>query len=98
METNLRALQERAPGSGRLECFTEAARLLTGNPAARAEDGLRWVERLTAHLHIPPLSRYGLRQEEMPEITLQAQRSSSMKGNPIALTDDEICNILEKAL
>jgi alcohol dehydrogenase class IV len=97
MEANLQALQKREPGSPYLERFAEVARLLSGDPLARAEDGCIWVHRLVEKLRIPPLSVFGLKQEEYHAVASRAQRSSSMKGNPIVLTIAEIMTILEKA-
>jgi alcohol dehydrogenase class IV len=97
MEANLQALQKREPGSLYLERFAEVARLLSGDPLARAEDGCIWVHRLVEKLHIPPLSVFGLKQEEYHTVASRAQKSSSMKGNPIVLTIAEIIAILEKA-
>ena len=98
METNLRALQERAPASPVLSRFTEVARLSTGSPEAVAEDGIRWLHQLCGDLHIPPLSAYGVRAGDMPDIITPSRKSSSMKGNPIELTAQELEKILERAL
>ena len=96
METNLRALQERAPASPVLSRFTEVARLSTGSPEAVAEDGIRWLHQLCGDLHIPPLSAYGVRAGDMPDIITPSRKSSSMKGNPIELTAQELEKILEE--
>jgi len=98
METNLHALQERAPGSPVLSRFTEVARLLTGEPDALAEDGIRWVHQLCADLRIPPLSVFGVTPSTIPAIVAPSRKSSSMKGNPIELTDEELHAILQRAL
>ena len=37
-------------------------------------------------------------REDFPAIVEKAPHSSSMKGNPIVLTNDELTEILEKAL
>jgi alcohol dehydrogenase class IV len=98
MEANLRALQERASGSPVLARFTELARLLTGNPEASAEDSITWVKDLCADLHIPPLSAYGVTPADFAAIVAPSRRSSSMKGNPIELTDEELHGILQRAV
>ncbi|HOE62559.1 MAG TPA: iron-containing alcohol dehydrogenase [Candidatus Sumerlaeota bacterium] len=94
MEANIRALRERAPQSPALVRYEEAARLLTGSATASAEYGILWVKKLCGDLKIEPVSAYGIRAEEIPDIVRKARASSSMKGNPIALTDEEIESII----
>jgi alcohol dehydrogenase class IV len=48
-------------------------------------------------LEIQPLRALGVRQAEFPVIIEKAQASSSMKGNPVPLTDAELREILERA-
>jgi alcohol dehydrogenase class IV len=98
METNLQALQDRTPDSPVLSRFTEVARLLTGDPDARAEDGIRWLHQLCAELRIPPLGDYGITEADIPSIIELSKKASSMKGNPVRLTDDELTSILRRAL
>jgi alcohol dehydrogenase class IV len=98
MAANIRALRERQPDSPSLARYTEVARLLTGQPEASAEDGAAWARELTAALNIPPLAEYGVRREHFPEIVEKSARASSMKGNPITLTDTELTAVLETAL
>jgi alcohol dehydrogenase class IV len=98
MRTNLRALESRAPESLPLRRYAEIARLLTGDLSATANDGAAWVEELCANLGIAPLSNFGLSRAEIPDIVAQAARASSMKGNPIPLTDGEVSEILVRSL
>lgn len=97
-EANLQALQARAPDAPALARYTEVARLLTGNPAARAAQGVAWLAALCADLPVPPLSRFGLSKDAIPAVVGQSQQASSMKGNPIPLTDRELAAILQSAL
>lgn len=97
-ETNLAALQERAPDSPTLARFDEVARLLTGKPKARAADGIRWLKQIVETLQIPALKKYGIQESDFPVIIAQAQKASSMKGNPIELSESELGNILAQAL
>ena len=48
-------------------------------------------------LAIPSLRTYGVRREDFPAIIAKAAASSSMKGNPIQLTDDKMQEILANA-
>ncbi len=98
MEANLRALRRRQPQSPALERYAEIARILTGRSDAAAEDGAAWVRALVGELSIPALSAYGLRREHVPALVEKARRASSMKGNPIELTPEELSEILTRAI
>jgi alcohol dehydrogenase class IV len=100
VEVNLRALRERAPEHPALPRLTEMATLLTGRPEATPEDGIAWLEQLTATLSIPGLASYGLDQAEIGEIdavVAAAQKASSMRGNPIELSDEEVREIVTRS-
>lgn len=98
METNVRALNERDPRSAALARYDEIAAILTGNSYARAQDGVTWVQKLCRALNVPGLSGIGLTWDDIPEIVAKAQRASSMKGNPVELTENELSDILKRAL
>jgi alcohol dehydrogenase class IV len=98
MEVNVRALRQRQPEGDALRRYTDVARLVTNRPSAQPEDGALWVRDLCAALHTAPLSTYGVRQEGFPELIEKATKASSMKGNPIALTAEELREILERSL
>ncbi|MEJ2703324.1 MAG: iron-containing alcohol dehydrogenase [Sedimentisphaerales bacterium] len=97
MEANVRALQNRQPGSAILSRYDEVAQLLTGRTTANAADGVAWVGGLCATMNIPSLTEYGLKKDDFPVAVEKARKSSSMKGNPIELTDDELLLILKSA-
>jgi len=46
---------------------------------------------------MPSLIEFGLKEKDFPTVVAKAQRSSSMKGNPIKLTDDELMGILKES-
>lgn len=97
MEVNVRALGSREPDSAILSRYEEVARWLTGRTTANADDGVKWVQDVCAKLNVPSLTEFGLTERDFPAVIVKAQRSSSMKGNPIKLTDDELLEILNKA-
>jgi alcohol dehydrogenase class IV len=97
MEANVRALLSREPDSPAIARYDQAARLLTGKSAAKASDGVEWIQDLCAALKVPALSGFGLTEQDFPTAVAKSQKSSSMKGNPIQLTDDELLEILRKA-
>jgi alcohol dehydrogenase class IV len=98
MEINIRALRARAPHSQALARYQEVARLLTGRPDARPEDGAEWTAGLVRDLGIRPLGSYGVRPRDIPDITARAAQASSMKANPIGLTPEELAEILSRAV
>jgi alcohol dehydrogenase class IV len=98
MDVNVRALKARAPESRALHRYGEIARLVTGNAAAGAEDGVAWVANLCRTLEIQPLRAYGVREQHASGLAAKAANASSMKGNPISLTADELKEIVLRAL
>lgn len=98
MRANIRALSERAPESTTLGRYAEIARILTGDPVAHADDGIRWVSDLTARLRIPPLGAYGVTPEDAPALVEKTLIASSTKANPIALTREELTEVLLQVL
>ncbi len=97
MEANVRALRQRNPNSLALAKYDEAARLLTGDGSANAADAVTWVQELCLALKVPSLAGFRLKQQDFETIAAKAKKSSSMKGNPIELTDDELLNIIRAA-
>lgn len=98
MEINLGALRKRDPDHPALKRMTEVATLVTGQPDARPEDAIAWLQELTAALSIPGLASYGLDQDQIAEVVKAAQRASSMQANPIELNDDEVTEIVSRSL
>jgi alcohol dehydrogenase class IV len=98
MAHNVQALQARAPASEALPRYIEIARLLTGNPNATAHAGVIWLQELCAALHVPPLAAYGITTLDLPGLVAQSAKASSMKGNPIVLTSEELHTLLRQAL
>ncbi|HEX3797240.1 MAG TPA: iron-containing alcohol dehydrogenase [Verrucomicrobiae bacterium] len=98
MEKNLAALQSREPQNRALRRYEEVARLLTGNPAASAREGVGWVRELVSELNIPPLRTYGISESDAEELITRAAKASSMKANPISLTPEELRDIIMRAL
>jgi alcohol dehydrogenase class IV len=44
------------------------------------------------------LRAYGVTESDVPDVAEKAAKASSMKGNPIALTPQELHEILTRAL
>jgi alcohol dehydrogenase class IV len=95
---NVRALRERQPESPVLTRYAEVARILTGREDAAPEAGAEWVGRLGEALSVPALSEQGLATADLETAVSKSRRASSMRANPIELTDEELRAVLEQAL
>jgi alcohol dehydrogenase class IV len=98
MAINVQALQKRQPNSKALQRYGEVAQILTGHSKATAADGVVWIQELSRTLQIPSLAAYGLTKADFPLLVEKATAASSMQGNPIKLTPDELAEILSRAL
>lgn len=99
---NLRSLRQRLPGSPALPKYARVGALLAGDGQhgtnAEAADRLvdllgNWTERLA----LPRLSAYGMGEGDLA-LVIADSRGSSMKTNPLVLTDVEIEELLRARL
>lgn len=97
IETNVRALEEREKDNKALARYKEVAEILTGDENATIKDGMNWISDLCRHLSIPKFEDFGMKKEDFPVIIEKSMGASSMKGNPITLTEAELEEMLEKA-
>ncbi len=98
VEANVRALRVRAPDSPALLRYDEVARTLTGRADASAEDGAAWLRALVDELGIPRLATYGVSVDDIGGVVEKARKASSMRGNPVELTDGELSEVLSSAI
>lgn len=59
---------------------------------------MRFVREMCADLDVRGLADLGLKAEQIPAAAAKAAQASSMKGNPVALDQDELQNILRQAM
>jgi alcohol dehydrogenase class IV len=97
-EANVRALRSAPDGQPALDRYTEIAGILTGNPAAAVEDGFTWIRDTVAFLEIPRLAALGLSLQDIDDVAAKAAASSSMQGNPVVLSHDDLRTILLDAI
>jgi alcohol dehydrogenase class IV len=95
---NVRALQDREPNNAGIRRYTSAVNYLSGYKVSDPAQTSEILLELTRSLSIPPLRVYGIQSKDFPEIVEKSAKSSSMKGNPIVLTNDELTEILDRAL
>ena len=98
---NVGALEARAPGSPALARYADAGRILAGDRAltdAQARDALlATLDSWTKILQMPTLADFGVRPRSLPGLVAES-RGSSMRTNPILLSDEEIAGIVAAAL
>jgi alcohol dehydrogenase class IV len=98
MAANVQALRSRQPGHPALDRYTEAAQLVTGRPGASIEDGLAWIRETVTLLRVPGLAAFGVRPQHADDVAAKAAKSSSMQGNPVALSDSDLRAIFLQSL
>jgi alcohol dehydrogenase class IV len=98
IKANINALQNREPDNPALSRFDEIGQLITGDKSANAQTAIQWIDETSQQFNIPTLSTYGIQESGFDSIIEKSANSSSMKGNPIKLTDAELNNILKSAL
>jgi alcohol dehydrogenase len=98
---NVAALESRDPGSPALDRYATLGRLLARLPGATPADASRTalvatLRAWTATLAVPGLRHYGLDEAGIPAVVADG-RGSSMRTNPVVLTDEELTAILRDA-
>ena len=96
--TNIGALAERDPSSPALGRYAALGRLMAGLPETTDGPEARGalivtLSEWTAALRVPRLRAFGVAEGDIPAIVADS-RGSSMKTNPIVLTDEELTAIL----
>jgi alcohol dehydrogenase class IV len=94
---NVSALAAASADHPALARYREAAQQLTGRAAADIPDGERWLRELIASLPVPRLRDLSVAADEFSDVAAQAAKSSSMKGNPVALGPESLVRVLEEA-
>ncbi len=97
---NIHALMERAPSHPALEKYAAAGRLLAGRGLSDVDARIALLETLedwTQRLNLPRLGAYGVKIEDIDRLVADS-RGSSMKTNPIRLSNAEIADLVRARL
>jgi alcohol dehydrogenase len=99
---NIGALAEREPASPALGRYAALGRLLADLPATTPDVEARralviTLTAWTAALEVPRLRAFGIDEADIEAIVADA-RGSSMRTNPIVLTDEELASVLAACL
>jgi len=81
-----------------LQKYKEVAQIFTGIEDADVGTGIKCIQGLVKRLQIPSLSKLGITSANYPELVEKAKKASSMKGNPVKLTDNQLISILERSM
>jgi len=98
---NIAALTAESDRHPYLERYAELGRRLTNRPALSREEALdacrRFLFDLVHQLRIPPLRAFGLDAARVPDMVALARQASSMRYNPVALSEETLTQILTAA-
>lgn len=101
MAANIEALRAQSPDHPTLTRYADIGRRLTqstADGATAADAGVAAVQQLVQSLDIPRLARFGILAEHVPPMVALARKSSSMRYNPVVLTDETLDAVLRAAL
>lgn len=102
VSANVKALRQRQPQSEVLTRYATVGRVLTGQRQVTDEvaidAAISFIQTLVAHMQIPRLREFGIKEQAVPQIVPLARKSSSMRYNPIVLNDQELAGILQGAI
>ncbi len=96
---NIDAMLSREADNPALDKYAQVSELLCRQPFTSQEQAweelLKLLDDWTQRMQLPPLDEYGVTAADFPHIVAHS-RGSSMKTNPIVLTDEEITAVLEQ--
>ena len=81
-----------------LRRYAEVAAMATGRRDADAGDCVAWLREFLTRLSVPSLRDFGFGPQLIPTAVAMARAATSMKANPIDLTDAELEQVLVKAM
>ena len=98
---NIKAMEQRQPDNPALAKYARLGKLISANSHCKGEEARaalvsilrQWCKRL----NLETLDVYGMMEADLDHVVANA-RGSSMKTNPIVLTDEEIKSILQRRL
>lgn len=102
IEENIRIMLGQVPFHKSLAKYAEINQFFGGiQPEGMKDAVFQLVEKLKQickKMTIPKLSQYGMEEESFELIIKKAKKSSSMRYNPIQLTDDSLFSILKQVI
>jgi alcohol dehydrogenase class IV len=101
VEANIDALRAEAADHPYLDRYADLGRALIGDSlldgVSAVDDGVLFLRNLVQRLQIPPLREFGITPNHFAEIVALARKASSMRYNPVVLSDERLLEILREA-
>ena len=102
MAANVDALRMEDSASPALQRYAEVAEALLGHrelaDAELIRAAIREVKALVREVGTGGLGQYGLKLGDVPDLVERAKRASSMRANPVTLSDEALADCLQRAL
>jgi alcohol dehydrogenase class IV len=95
LTVNISALTQRGKEHPAINKLKVIAQILTQKNDAEPKDLIEWIRNTCEWMKIRRLKDLGIEKENFSDLIEKAQNASSMKGNPIKLTDNELYEILQ---
>ena len=100
-EVNIKTMLQREPQNPALDKYAKLGEMLSQKKFVTRESAwnglIDVLTQWTDQLKLPSLANYGVHEDDLEHVVTHS-RGSSMKTNPIVLTDDEIRGILIKRM
>jgi alcohol dehydrogenase class IV len=101
IKANVEALRGSGGASG-LARYATVGRILVGNDRMGDEEAIAacvdFTAALAANLGIPRLAKFGVSEKDVAEMVGLAKKASSMRFNPVVLSDEALANVLRSAI
>ncbi len=102
IEENIRNMISQVPFSEALTKYNRIGEIVSNLIFEDIREGasrvIEYTQNMTKLLKIPKLSKYGLAEKFFEKIIEKVKQSSSIRYNPVALSDDSLYRILKKTL
>jgi alcohol dehydrogenase class IV len=97
LRANFEEINKKIDDNDSLIRFSKISQILTGTSAASPQSAIQWIRDLCKKLEIKGLSSLGVKMEDFDSIVQKAVVSSSMKKNPVILSEDALHRILNES-
>jgi alcohol dehydrogenase class IV len=97
LRANFEEINKKIDDNDSLIRFSKISQILTGTSPASPQSAIQWIRDLCKKLEIKGLSSLGVKMEDFDSIVQKAVVSSSMKKNPVILSEDALHRILNES-
>ncbi len=101
IEQNILKLLSQVPFSHKLSKYVRLGEIVSEHPFETMREAVTniigYTRNITKILEIPKLAEFGISQSDFESIITKAKKSSSMRYNPVELSDEQLTKILLQA-